>query len=230
MTFDKIRDKDLTFYLVVYKDYERARWCMTNLRRHYPTARVVIDVDGDDDERWATLRDDFKLDLEYGERLFLLEHGGAIVKRMLERVTQDPTHRRWIFRIDTDTDIRRRFRSLPGWDYFGTYHPGRNFVQGGCIGLTRNVCDRILQSGCLDRKELATNPDLWRSDVGAAEGRVGKYGLVSLDWLVNWSMNQVNVKGHDFNEVISTWKDPVPEFRDCAVAHPCKKIKVHRPI
>lgn len=224
------RDEDLTFYLVVYKDYERATWCFDNLRRCYPNARLVVDVDGDTDDRWALCRHLYDAEVNYGKRLFLLKHGGDIIKRMLQRHAEDPTHRRWMFRIDTDTEIRRRFKYLPLYDYFGHYYKWRNFIQGGCIGMTRNVCDRILMSGCLDNRELATNPIIWQDRPDTAHGRVGKYGLVSLDWILNWAMRQVGVKGHDFKEVRSTWRDPIPKKVDCAVAHPCKDIPVKRPI
>lgn len=223
-------DNDITFYLVVYKDYDRACWCLNRLRRHYPLARVVIDVDGDADRRWMSLRKQFDVELRYGKRLFLLKYGGALVSRMLQHHATDPQNRRWFFRIDTDTDIRRRFAYLPPHDYFGHYYPWRNFVQGGCVGMTRNVCDRILHSRCLENPEIATKPIIWQERKETASGRVGRYGLVSLDWVLNWAMQQIGVVGKDFAEVRSTWKTPIPDDVDCAVAHPCKHIKVYRPI
>lgn len=223
-------DKDITFYLVVYKDYERAVWCLDKVRVAYPEARIVIDVDGDKDERWALCRHLYNAEVNYGKRLFKLKYGGAIVKRMLEHHVNDPAHRRWLFRIDTDTEIRRRFKYLPVHDYFGHYYKWRNFIQGGCIGLTRNVAARILKRGCLDRRDLATNPMIWQERKDTAHGRVGKYGLVSFDWLLNWAMCQLKVRGRDFPEVRSTWRDAIPAEVDCAVAHPCKDIPVRRPI
>ena len=222
-------DKDVTFYLVVYKDFARANWCIRNLRREFPDARVVIDVDGDDKEHWRCF-EYLNCEVSFGERLFLLANGGAIVKRMLIHHVTDTTNRRWMFRIDTDTEIRRRFNWLPVWDYFGHYYPWRNFVQGGCVGMTRNVCDRIITSGCLDRPDLGTDPLIWQTEANTAQGRVGHYGLVSFDWILNWAMCQNSVIGHDFAEIRSTWREPIPKSVDCAVAHPCKEIPVQRPI
>ena len=221
-------DKDVTFYLVVYKDFDRASWCLQNLRREFPDARVVIDVDGDEQVHWRGF-EFLNCEVNYGERLFLIEHGGAIVKRMLMHHATDPTNRRWLFRIDTDTEIRRRFKWLPVWDYFGHYYPWRNFVQGGCVGMTRNVCDRIIHSECLDREDLS-NPRVWQENEDRGNGRVDNYGLVSFDWILNWAMCHNGVVGHDFGEIRSTWRDPIPKTTDCAVAHPCKEIPVGRPI
>lgn len=222
-------DNDLLFYMITYKDYERAVWCLGQLRRHYPTARVVIDVDGDDNPAWANLTAEFGAEVYYGERLFLLERGGAIVKRAFIHHADDPGRRRWMFRIDTDTEIRRRFSYMPGWDYFGTHAKWRNFVQGGCIGLSRHAVTKVLDKGILDRPELV-NPITWQGGISeTAIERVG-FGLVSFDWIVNWAMSVANIRAHNFTEIRSTWKDPIPRDVDCAVAHPCKDIPVDRPI
>lgn len=222
-------DKDILFYLIVYKDFARCQWCLCGLRAHFPEARVVIDVDGDDDPVWATLTADFGVEVYYGKRLFLLENGGAIVKRAFSHHADDPQQRRFMFRIDTDTEVRRRFTYMPAWDYFGTHQKWRNFVQGGCIGLSRNAVMKILDRGILDRPELL-NPITWQSGISETAGERVGYGLVSFDWIVNWAMNVANIRAHNFNEIRSTWKDPIPQDVNCAVAHPCKNIPVDRPI
>lgn len=219
-------DNDLTFYLVVYKDFERCCWCLTNLRKHYPTARVVVDVDGDTDPRWLTLQEHFQVEVYVGGRLFLLECGGALVRRALLHHAEDPQKRRWFFRIDTDTEIRRRFHDIPDADYFGTVRNGwKNFVQGGCIGLSRAVCVRLLAVGCFERSELQT-PLTWQGKPPMAKERVAM-GLVSFDWLVNWGMEQLKVKATNFGEVCSVWRSDIPPG-DWAIAHPCKKIPTDR--
>jgi len=222
-------DDDVLFYLVVYRDVARCRWCLMNLRKHYPTARVVIDTDGDPDPQWTALASQFNVELHYGERLFTLDHGGEIVKRALQHHFDDPKARRWLLRIDTDTEIRRRLEYLPDADYFGTYRNWRNFVQGGCIGISRNATCRIFELGLLDRETLLT-PLTWQGgDPHIANERVAE-GLVSFDWIVNWAMNEATILAADWPEIVCNWKDPVPQSADCAIAHPDKHIAVDRQI
>lgn len=222
-------DSDVLFYLVTYRDIERCYGCLVRLRQHFPTARVVIDVDGDDDPAWATFRERFNAEVNYGQRLFTLDNGGEIVRRALLHHFNDPLARRWMLRIDTDTEVRRRFHSLPDADYFGTYRGWKNFVQGGCIGLSRNAVCRVFELGLLDRPELQT-PATWQGgDPITANERVAQ-GLVSFDWIVNWAMNEATIQATDWPEIQSYWKDVVPVTVDCAIAHPWKDIPVNRPI
>lgn len=223
-------DDDLTFYLVVYRDFDRAVWCLDKLRAQYPVSRVVIDVDGDDDPAWAILRDSHQAEVTYGDRLFAAHRGGALLKRMLSHHSSDPARRRWMFRIDTDTETRRRFRYLSPHDYFGAYKPDQDFVQGGCTGLTRHACEAILASELLDNPKLGTDHSIWYQCQTTVDLRVRNYGLISLDWMLNWVMGRVGIQGKPFDEVASRWRRPIPTSRDCAMAHPCKVIPVNRPI
>lgn len=222
-------DRDLTFYLVVYKDVARAWACITRLRWHFPHARLVIDVDGDTDPAWSVMRDTFNAEVYYGERLFLLQHGGAIVRRAMQHHFADPQARRWMLRIDTDTDVRRRFKSMPDADYFGTFRNWRNFVQGGCIGLSRNAVCRVFELGLFDRPELA-NPATWQNGKPETAAERMAAGLVSFDWIVNWTMNEATIAATNWPEVISNWKEEVPQTTDCAIAHPRKDVPVDRDI
>lgn len=223
-------DSDLTFYLVVYKDLDRAKWCVKNLRLFYPKARVVIESDGDDDPGWEDLRTDHGCEVYFGERLFEVSRGADIVSRMINRHLDDHTLRRWLIRIDTDTEIRRRFHAMPNADYCGHRYPERDFIQGGCIILTRRFCRLVKDSGALDNRQLGEDTLIWRKSPKIAKDRVESHGLTSLDWLINWAASEIGIKGHHFEEVVSRWKKPVPRAVDCAVAHPCKDIPVDRPI
>lgn len=219
-------DTDLTFYLITYRDLTRAIWCLDLVRIAYPAARIVVDVDGDQDPGWKRLETLHRAEVYYGERLFLLARGGAIVNRMLRHHLDDPEGRRWIFRIDTDTEIRRRFNYLPEADYFGSYVEG--LVQGGFIGMTREALQRIERSRCLERPDLRIASTWQRGNPIIAEKRV-RLGLLSFDWLVAWAMREAGIAGERFPEVMSRWRDPVPTSVDVAVAHPCKHIPVNRP-
>ena len=100
-------------------------------------------------------------------------------------------------------------------------------MQGGFIGINRKACVMLHGSKCLDRADLA-NPDVWRrGDKRLARERV-RLGLLSFDWLLAWGMRQIGIHGYNFTEVLSQWRDPVPNDVDVAVAHPCKDIPVLR--
>ncbi len=225
-------DDDLTFYLITYRDFARCCWCLTNLRHHYPSARIVIDVDGDDDIRWESLHTEFNADVIRSERLFPVPNGSAIVKRMFQRHLDDPSQRRWFLRIDTDTEIRRRFMKLPDWGYFGQRPRHFNFIQGGCIGMTRTAMEQIVRSGCLDRPGLGEIPAPWQfyrsHRIVAIEQRVQRQGLISLDWMLSWAMEQAGIEGRDYCEIRCEWKTPIQSYVDCAVAHPCKTVPCDR--
>lgn len=219
-------DSDLTFYLITYRDFARAIWCLDLVRIAYPAARIIVDVDGDPDPNWQRLETLHRAEVYYGERLFLLPRGGEIVSRMVRRHLTDPDNRRWLFRIDTDTEIRRQFRQLPDADYFGSYSEG--LVQGGCIGMTRDALQKIENSRCLERPDLRIASTWQRGNPIIAEKRV-RLGLLSFDWMVAWAMKEAGITGQPFKEIMSRWRDPVPAHVDVAVAHPCKHIPVNRP-
>ena len=219
-------DTDLTFYLITYRDFERAVWCLDLVRIAYPNARIVIDVDGDRDPRWRDLEKMHRAEVHYGDRLFLLDKGGAIISRMLDHFLTDPEQRQWMFRIDTDTEIRRPFRRLPESNYFGTYNGG--MVQGGCVGMTRLAAEILQTSRCLERRDLVYPATWQRGREIIAHERVA-LGLLSFDWILAWAMEEVGITGDNFTEVQSNWRQPVAWDRDVAVAHPCKDIPVRRP-
>ena len=44
-------DDDLTFFALVYKDYDATAACLKDLRQHYPSSHVILRSDGDQDPR-----------------------------------------------------------------------------------------------------------------------------------------------------------------------------------
>src|SRR2546428_4981019 len=143
-------DDDLTFFALVYQDYDAMAACLKDLRKHYPTSRVILRSDGDQDPRFPLLASDHKVEFHGELRLFGIENGGAVIERMLELFLERPT--RYLFKIDPDTVIHRRFKYLPGRSgVFGTLQCEEETpsVQGGCMGFSRDSADRILQSRML---------------------------------------------------------------------------------
>src|ERR1041384_6639278 len=91
-------DEDLTFFALVYKDYDAAAACLTDLRKHYPSSRVILRSDGDQDSRFRMLASSHQVDFHRESRLFGIENGGAVIERMLDLFLERPT--RYLFKIE----------------------------------------------------------------------------------------------------------------------------------
>jgi len=216
----RFTDHDLTFYLQVYRDYARARWCLTHLRRHYPDSRVIVCSDGDPDPRFARLVDEFRVEYHVGQRMYPLQYGGRMLERMLLLWGMDTDY---LFSIDPDTKIERRFRWLPSEDLaiFGDCEP----TQGGCQGFTRSAGSRLVDSGLLrDRSWRGLpNPGLcspmvacsttswsrspttaWSAPTGSWPGAVG-------DWPSrNWGSPRSTAAGGNQSPTAWMWPSLIP--------------------
>ncbi|MFV0445652.1 MAG: hypothetical protein ACK5Q5_18885 [Planctomycetaceae bacterium] len=221
-------DADLTFYLQVCRDYRRAEWCLDHLRAHFPAARVIVISDGDPDPRFESFVPRFSVEYRAGERLYGLEHGGRMIARMLSawECSSD-----FLFKIDPDTLVHRRFRWLP-CDNLAVFGMGLP-TQGGVMGFTRAAGERLLQSRLL-ASPLLTDPA--RSWGVMADGAVNadllkmvqSDGRIRFDWVLAWCCRQLGIPQIWFDEVFSVWRDPVPEDIDVALSHPHTDIPIDR--
>ena len=221
-------DADLTFYLQVCRDYQRADWCLQNLRRHFPTSRVIVISDGDPDRRYAAFIDRHRVEYHIGEELYPLWHGGRIIERLLGCWGANTAY---LFKLDTDTLVQRRFRWLPGEELsvFGNGVP----TQGGCIGFTRAAGAKLLNSGLLTHPVLTRPEQSWAVMADGTMNSVAlsivrRDGRVRTDWLIGWCCRQLSIPQIHFAEVFSQWRDPVPDGLDVAVSHPHKQIPLER--
>lgn len=218
------RDEDLTFFALTYKNYKATAECLADLRKHYSTSRVILRSDGDPDPRLPLLAARNDVDFHAELRLFGIENGGAIIERMIELFLERPTP--YLFKIDPDTVIHRRFQYLPVRSgLFGTLQTEQETlsVQGGCMGFTRDAAEQILQSQLLrdDRlrepaKFIDDSPYFFRM-----ADRAKRCGLASFDWIVPWIASQLGIAIYPFDEVNSGWQQapPNPNLR-YAVSHP----------
>ncbi len=222
-------DRDLTWLLRVHRDYDDARLCLEGLRRVYPTSRIIMISDGDDDARWPQLAQEFDIEYSKGARFFGLESGGQLWKRFFVETLKTPsTH---IFHLDSDARVHRRFRFLPtGNLVFGTLeHRTEVFhaplrppnVQGGFTGFTLQAAQQILNSGVLDEPE-------WRSceavygDIPDAMWIFRKgVQCVITDFQLRYIYKRLNLPIADFSEVRSQFLS-APEIADFAITHPHK--------
>lgn len=218
------RDEDLTFFALTYKDYDATAECLTDLRKHYPGSRVILRSDGDPDPRLPILAKRHDADFRGESRLFGIEHGGAVIERMLVIFLEQPT--RYLFKIDPDTMIHRRFKYLPVRSgLFGTLQLGHETpsIQGGCMGFTRDVAEQILQSEMLRDRRLREPAKFINASpyfVRMAH-RAHRCGLASFDWIVPWIASELGISIYSFDEVNSDWQQapPNPNQR-YAVTHP----------
>ncbi len=217
-------DEDLTFFALTYKNYDATAQCLEDLRKHYSTSRVILRSDGDRDPRLPTLAARNEIDFREESRLFGIEHGGSVIARMLELFVEKPTP--YLFKIDPDTVIHRRFQYLPVRSgLFGTPQTESETpsIQGGCMGFTRDAAEQILQSTLLrDRRLREPSKFINESPYFVRmTDRANRCGLASFDWIVPWIASQLGIAIYRFDEVNSGWQQapPNPDQR-YAVSHP----------
>ena len=217
-------DDDLTFFALTYKNYDATALCLRDLRKHYPASRVILRSDGDPDPRFPILAEHNNVDFREESRLFGIENGGAVIERMFLLFLEKPT--RYLFKIDPDTVIHRRFKYLPvNSGLFGTLQTEQETpsIQGGCIGFTLATAVKILQSGMLrdsrlrePAKFITDSPYFFRMT-----HRANRCGLASFDWILPWIASELGIPIYPFDEVNSGWQQapPNPNQR-YAVSHP----------
>src|SRR6267143_1687850 len=202
-------DDNLTFFALTYKNYDATAECLGDLRKHYSASSVILRSDGDSDHRLTILAKRNKVDFRGELRLFGIENGGAVIERMLELFLEQPT--RYLFKIDPDTVIHRRFQYLPVRSgLFGTLQTEQETpsIQGGCMGFTRDAAEQILQSEMLRGSRL-TEPTKFIDDSPyfvRMTDRANRCGLASFDWIVPWIASQLGISIYSFDEVNSGWQ------------------------
>lgn len=218
-------DEDLTFFMIVFRNFELAEASLQELRDHFPRARVVVRSDGDSDPRFRVLSHRFNVDYRAEERLFPARHGAVVVQRMFEIFLEQPTA--YLFKIDPDTRIHRRFRYLPAETaMFGTVQGAPDYlsIQGGCIGFAQEAAERILDSRLLLDPILRDCRADWPSHLAKLARRARDQGLTSFDWSLGWVADQIGIPLIDFPEVYSIYGEvislPEDEQDTYAVTHP----------
>ncbi|MCA9082164.1 MAG: hypothetical protein KDA58_16500 [Planctomycetaceae bacterium] len=221
-------DRDLTFHMQVYQDFSRAEWCLRHLRGCFPDCRVIVVSDGDRDTRYSAFRDTFQVEMHYCDRLYPLLHGGKMIERMFALWGMRTS---FLFKIDPDARVHRRFRYLPvdPLSMFGDCLP----IQGGCMGFTREAGQRLIDSGLLI-DPILTQPE--RSWALLPDGSLHEplwngiqcNGLIRTDWILAYCSRELDIPQLAFPEIYSRWREPVPDDIDVAVSHPHKETSIDR--
>jgi len=198
-------EEDITFFMGLYHDRARAVGALARIREFYPAAHVIVRSDGDADPMNRELSEHFDVDYRAEERLYPIEHGGAMIARILELFLEQPT--RYLLKVDTDTAVYRRFFYLPNEEgVFGnvqTARQGCDSIQGGFTGVTEAAARAIFDSGLLEDARLK-DPYSYRSEspyFNRMRRRVNRTGLCSFDWIVGWAAFELGLPLIPFDEV-----------------------------
>lgn len=219
---------DLTFYLNVYQDVDLLDGCLNQLRKVYPESRLIMRSDGDPNPAISDMAKKYKGECYYDQGLMSIDKGGQIVHEMLRLFLLQPTA--YLFKIDPDTCVARRFNELPDVPCVFGRKQGSwkgekvklDSIQGGCLGITVEVAKQFYQSNFFLDPTLAENPPPWVI-AEPLRRRPMVLGLTSIDWTVGWACKKMGVKVLNWPEIKSEWLIP-PQNDDLryAVTHPHK--------
>ena len=221
-------DNDITFYLCTYYDDNLLRLCLSHLREHY-SSRVIVVSDGDSRLKIPEICKKYSVEFYMGKWLYGLKHGGQRHHRMLDLFFKDPSSH--LIKIDTDTKVLRRFKSLPShFCNFGSveYRFREKFVQGGCIGYPYDVAKKLYQDKVFlgDFKTEDWNLNAMSQIAG---------GKISEDQVNGYCVRQIDCPFYDHPEIkcFGTQESRLEpkgwHEKDFAVIHPCllwKDIKL----
>jgi len=226
------RDADVAFAIQVFRSRDQLRWCVESLRRHYPTARVVVISDGDGED-YSDIGTTYALDYIRGEHLMRLQSAHRYVTRLLQALVAGPEP--YLFKIDPDTKVWRRLETCPAFtSVFGTLETvsegmGREIrvpanVQGGCIGLTRDAAQALLDAGILSEQNcVLRHRETWArcDDMLKSASR----GRICDDFILSWAAHQIGIPIVEAPEIRSRWRRTPDNSEGLyAVTHPHKLV------
>ena len=221
------KDSDIAWLIHAYKNKVPLVQCLKNLRLVYPESRVVLIVDGDGED-YSDLVKPFKVKLIKGSHLFAHKTCHLFVTRFLKALLKGPEP--YFFRIDPDTQVWRRFKQLPAVScLFGTVETttayfredikGAPNIQGGVLGITRDVAQAVLDSGLLTEENCIPPTSLWircRDMVKLVEA-----GSIADDFVLSWAADSLGYPMFPSSEIRSNWgRKPDNSDLTYAVTHP----------
>lgn len=201
---------DLVFGIAIYNEgVAQLDWCLSNLRNVYPEVQAFVVSDGASAElvsQYQGCCQEHQVRCVEGQRLKALEQGALWWKRFLDLSLEYPAQ--YIFKMDPDTCLRRRFEFFAPFDIAGTLE-GDN-IQGGIQCLRRSAAIRISDSGiCLD---VSFRDRKWEYRRGEA----------CSDRLLCHIRKKLGLTVGNWTEVDSLWKATRPPRVDAAATHPHK--------
>lgn len=225
-----VPDTEIAWAIHVYRSHGQLEWCLDLLRRSYSASRVVLVNDGDG-ENYSAACQEYRCDYVDGEHLHYFDTCHLYVRRVLSVLAKGSET--YCFKIDPDTGVWRRFRELPAFScMFGTLETitegrlaeiyGPPNVQGGCIGMTRDVVQTILYGDALTRESCVTRAkDTWARCEDMR--RTVDNGQFCDDFVLSWVASQMGTHLLSHDEIRSRWRRVDAERSTAAVGHPHKR-------
>jgi hypothetical protein len=222
---DRVR---LCWFIQTSRDRVPLARTLARLRQVYADSHVLVVSDGDSDPEIARVCATHRATYTRGTRLFGVEHGGAPVQRMLDCCLR--TDADVFIKIDPDTDVRSRFRSMPSASdaaIYGTVQSageGANrlaSIQGGCIIVPRRAAEILAASALLSSDRLKPPALAWA--VSAYSRARAAAGLTSYDWTLGWVCRELGIPSREHPEVFSRYRANLFDtlsFRRAAIVHP----------
>ncbi len=212
--FDRIAPADagraeggVAFFMPVFRDAEVAGRALERLRAAYPEARVTVLSDGDDAFPGASIAERFDVTYELGANLYGLDHGGAMIVRMLDRLLDGPE--RLLVRLDSDARVDRPFALAPREDgLYGSIGARSGAIQGGAILLTRGAAQRLRDARVFERGDIRSDPaGTWgRYCTEDSLARKLRDGRIAYDKVLHWGCVECGVPVRAHPEIFSVWK------------------------
>lgn len=142
--------RTFAFFLAVFSDFELATERIKTIRTHYPDVEIICCDEWGVDAGFNSFCLDLNVFYFAGSQIKDLQFGGAWCLRMLCSFLSY-SQADLMIRVEPDTQILRQFSFFPDADFFGNLrgNEGKQYIQGGCFGLTRHACRVLVDSDIL---------------------------------------------------------------------------------
>lgn len=150
--------KTFAFFLTVFSESELAKKLIRTVRNHYPDVDFICCDELGVDPGFNSFCLDLNIFYFAGAQIKELSNGGEWCIRMIQSFLSY-SDAEYMIRMEPDTRFLRPFRYFPSVDFFGNVRGQgeRQYIQGGCFGLSRRACQQLIDSGILS-SSLYKNP------------------------------------------------------------------------
>lgn len=212
------------FVFAVYCDLEITRRLIADLRRYYPSDKLICLSDGAPDSEFAAFCQAQAVRFRpYEKRLKLPQFGGL----WLERLFSDAllySEAPYFIKTEGDTRFWRSFAELPQTDVAGTLNTRHDitFPRGGCVYLKRPAIVKILASGLLRDSQYCNNPKFSYdryAEYRYADEVMDSRPVLLADLVLGDVIRRLGLSLSDWKEVSIAFRG-LPPVRSFAATHP----------